>query len=314
MNKKLYLQTFGYPLFVLMLILLAVCVDDVIGLALPVPAALLPLAAGGGKVCYDTLRSVIRSRKITAGLLVVLALIGSVFTGEFMEGAEVSFMMLLGEALEDFSVEKTWNNVRRMMERISHTEYGRQMAPTGEGGSANRLADRFSRYFFPLVLGIGILVGLTTRDIHRVMTIFVIACPCSLMLSSPIAVLTCIGNAAKKGILIADGETVERCGGVRSVSGPVNGIYTADNGLTFGIEKKADIIFTSNDDTALSNALALTRRTRTIIWQNILFFACFVNLAGIVLSGLGYLNPVLGALIHNGSTVCVVLNSLRLLR
>lgn len=314
MNKKIYLQTFGFPAFILLLILLAEWVDGNSTFSLPFSAALLPLIIGGGAVCFDTLHSLIRSRKITSGLLVVLALIGSVFTGEFMEGAEVSFMMLLGEALEEFSMEMTWNNVRRMKEKISYTELGKEIAPSGNGGSANRLADRFSRYFFPLILGIGILVWFSTHDIRRVMTIFVIACPCSLMLSSPIAVLTCITNAGKKGILIADGETVERCGSVKSVSEPMNGIYTADNGLTFGIEKKADIIFTSKDDTALDTALSLTKRARRIIWQNLLIFACCINLIGILLSALGYLNPVLGSLIHNGATICVILNSLRMLR
>lgn len=314
MNKKMVCQTFAYPAFVLALILLAVYIDEILKLNLPFPVSLLPLAVGGGRVCFDTLRGVIRTRRVTAGLLVVLSLIGSVFTGEFMEGAEVSFMMLLGEALEDFSVEKTWENVRRTMEKLSPGKYGQPGALSGDGGSAGRLADRFSRWFFPLILGCGIAAGLITHDIRRVMTIFVIACPCSLMLSSPIAVLTCIGNAAKRGILITDGETVERCGSVRSVSEEKDGIYTADNGLTFGTKKEADIIFTSKDDTALPYVLTLTKRTRTIIWQNILFFACFVNLAGILLSALGLLNPVLGALVHNGSTVCVVLNSLRLLR
>ena len=105
-EHKIYLKAFGFPAFVLLLILLAVLIDEVFALPLPFPAALIPLAIGGGFICYDTLETVWRTRSVTTGILVVLALIGTIFTGEFMEGAEVSFMMLLGEALEDFTMEK----------------------------------------------------------------------------------------------------------------------------------------------------------------------------------------------------------------
>lgn len=311
MKNKLYLHAFGLPAIVLVLIIFAELFED--SSLFPFPPALIPLIIAGGYVCYDTLVTIWRSRKITAGILVVLALIGCVYTGEYHEGAEIAFMMLLGEALEHFAVERTQLTVNLLIRNAS-SDAG-QTIQTGEGGHAGRLADRFSVFFLPLILTIGIVVWLTTRDIRRLMSIFVIACPCSLMLSSPTAVLTCIGNAAKKNILLANGEIVEQCGNIHSVKfDRKKQLYIADNGLTLGASGDADVIFTKNSESSLPYALALTKKARTIIWENILIFAFAVNLTGILLSGLGLLGPVPGALIHNTSSICVVLNSLRLLR
>ena len=315
MDKKIYREAFGFPAFVLLLIVLAVLIDEVFALPLPAPAALVPLAVGGGRICYDTLRDVWRTRTVTTGILVVLALIGSIFTGEFMEGAEVSFMMLLGEALEDFTMEKTRLTADALLSSLPASSKTGGHA-SGEGGNVHRLADRFSRYFLPVILGICAVVFIFTRDISRVMSILVIACPCSLVLSSPAAVLSCVINAARRGILLPDGETVERLGAAKSVQPlPEGGLYRTDNGLTLGCSVDADVIFSEKCTTAsLSCALALAHKARTIILENIILFACLMNFAGITLSSLGLLPMVPGALLHNAATICVLLNSIRLVR
>ncbi|MDO4343897.1 MAG: hypothetical protein Q4C50_03745 [Eubacteriales bacterium] len=344
MNKKLFWEAFRLPVLVLILIVLAVTADEVLALPLPFPAALIPLAVGGGCVLFDALSSLWHTKQITTGILVVLALIGTVFTGEFMEGAEVSFMMLLGEALEDYTMKKTQLTVNELIAAIPADAYDGDSVLLSEKGNVQRLADRFSRYFLPVILGICVLVFFITWDIHRVMAILVIACPCSLVLSSPAAVLPCVGNAARHGIILPDGGTVERCGAAKSVYLDLavsqspgiekavsemehlgltvvprgltsnENLVMTDNGLTIGFHRTADIILTGGDVCALSYTFALTRKARTIILENIFLFACLVNLAGILLSSLGLLSIVPGAILHNASSVCVILNSLRLLR
>lgn len=272
MTKKMFWNAFWIPAAVLVLILFAVLADRIF--SLPFPAALIPLLAGGGFVCASTAREVFETRTVTTGILVVLALIATLFTGEYMEGAEVSFMLLLGEGLEDYAMARGQAVVdsllssltpeaRRGCEDFFHQESGLE-----------QLTDRFSRYFLPVILGICLIVFLLTRDIHRVMSILVIACPCSLVLSGPAAVLASVENAARSEQLWTGGD----------------------------LEKIKDY------------RQRLLKKTRTVIWENILIFACLFNLAGITLSGLGLLPIVLGSVIHNLSTVCVFLNSARLLK
>lgn len=273
MNKKLFWEAFRLPLFTLFLIILAVLADEALLLPLPFPAAIVPLAVGGISVCADALTSLVRTREFGTGLLVVLALIGTVFTGEYMEGAEVAFMMLLGEALEEFAMSRSQNTVDSLLKSVSAKESDTDRFFHQEE-RLNRLTDQFARFFLPLILAVCAVVFIFTRDIHRVMSVLVIACPCSLVLSSPTAVLACVENAARHGV------------------------------------------FSSGRDSAKTQeyADALLAKTRTVILENILIFAFLFNFTGIVLSSLGVLPVVHGALFHNLSTVCVLLNSARMVR
>jgi Cd2+/Zn2+-exporting ATPase len=63
----------------------------------------------------------------------------------------------------------------------------------------------------------------------------------------------------------------------------------------------------------LPGAFALCKRSFGIIKQNIIIFAVLVNIIGVLLSGLGFLNPIAAALVHNASSIFVVMNSSRLL-
>ncbi|MDR0470404.1 MAG: cation-translocating P-type ATPase [Nitrososphaerota archaeon] len=78
-----------------------------------------------------------------------------------------------------------------------------------------RTADKYAKYFTPTILVVGLIVFALTGNILRTAAIFVIACPCALILSTPAAVVASIGNAAKKGILIRNGETLEKMSKVK---------------------------------------------------------------------------------------------------
>ena len=73
-----------------------------------------------------------------------------------------------------------------------------------------RTADRYARYFTPIILALGVVVYIFTGSLLRVAALWVIACPCSLTLATPMAVVASIGNSARKGILIRNGESLER--------------------------------------------------------------------------------------------------------
>ena len=68
---------------------------------------IIPLIIGGFVVIKSTVLATIKKRKVTAGLLVVLALIGTTYVGEYLSGSIVSFMMIFGEFLEDLTMKNT---------------------------------------------------------------------------------------------------------------------------------------------------------------------------------------------------------------
>ncbi len=80
-----------------------------------------------------------------------------------------------------------------------------------------RLADRFAGYYIPVILLLGIAVYWWTRDPLRMAAVFIISCPCALTLATPMAVAASIGNGARKGILIRNGESLQKLSNVDTV-------------------------------------------------------------------------------------------------
>jgi len=93
------------------------------------------------------------------------------------------------------------------------TTFGRviKLVEEAEANRADvqRLADRFSGYFLPIVATIASLTFLVSRDPLATAAVLVVACSCSLALATPIAMLATIGGAAKRGLLIKGGKHIE---------------------------------------------------------------------------------------------------------
>jgi Cu+-exporting ATPase len=95
----------------------------------------------------------------------------------------------------------------------------------GSRAPVQRLADRVSAIFVPVVLGLALLTALlwflATRDpsaaVMHAVAVLVIACPCALGLATPTAVMVGIGRAASRGILVRDAESLERAGSTEVV-------------------------------------------------------------------------------------------------
>lgn len=80
--------------------------------------ALIPMLVGGGFITYGTVIATLETRRVTAGVLVVIALIGTAFVGEYLAGAVVALMMIGGEFLEELTLEKTRNAVRELVRLV----------------------------------------------------------------------------------------------------------------------------------------------------------------------------------------------------
>jgi heavy metal translocating P-type ATPase len=99
-------------------------------------------------------------------------------------------------------------------------------AAQAQKGPTQKIADRFAQYFTPLILTIGASVWFLTHDLMRVMAVFVIACPCALVLATPTAVIASIGNIARRGGLVKGGLTLETAGRVTAVAFDKTGTLT----------------------------------------------------------------------------------------
>lgn len=90
---------------------------------------------------------------------------------------------------------------------------------------AQRLADRVSAVFVPVVIGLAVLVfaawWIATGDpglaLSPAVAVLIVACPCALGLATPIALLVGTSRAAQRGILLTGPDALERAGRIDTV-------------------------------------------------------------------------------------------------
>lgn len=79
-------------------------------------------------------------------------------------------------------------------------------------GKVERVADRYARWFAPIILLTAILTQLLTGNIISTAAVLVISYPCALTLATPIAIVAGLGNSARNGVLIRGGTFLEEVG------------------------------------------------------------------------------------------------------
>lgn len=91
---------------------------------------------------------------------------------------------------------------------------------------AERLIDRFSKYYTPVVLFLAIIVGLISQDLELAVTILVLGCPGALVIGVPVSNVAGIGNGAKQGILFKGSEVITKFSKVDTIMFDKTGTLT----------------------------------------------------------------------------------------
>ncbi|WP_248802360.1 heavy metal translocating P-type ATPase [Pseudomonas sp. MWU13-2100] len=99
-----------------------------------------------------------------------------------------------------------------------------------------RLADRYALLFIPLTLLVAAIAWQISGDPLRALAVLVVATPCPLILAVPIAIMSGISRAARRGILIKDGATLEALAGVKQVFLDKTGTLTSGHARLQSIE------------------------------------------------------------------------------
>lgn len=253
---------------------------------------------------------------IKADVLVSIALIASIITGEIFAAGEVAFIMQIGSLLEELTVAKARRGIEKLVqltprtarilqggeERIVPAEEVRQGAilrvfpgetipvdglitkgqtsidqavmtgeslpvdkaegdevssgtinqfgvfemqatKVGEDSSIQRMirlvksanadkakivgiADRWATWIVVIALTAAIGTWIFSGEIIRAVTILVVFCPCALVLATPTAIMAAIGNATKYGILVREGDALERLSKIQCITFDKTGTLT----------------------------------------------------------------------------------------
>lgn len=267
----------------------------------------------------------VNARELDMNVLMTLAAIGAAAIGQFAEGAVVVFLFSLGNALQAYTLDKTRNSIRTLMELTPNQALvrrnGREMilpveqvrigdivivrpgerlpmdgrvvggastvnqAPiTGESlpvdkqagdevfaGTINergfleievtklsrdntlsriihlieeaqtqrapsqQFVDKFARYYTPLVILGAVLVATVPplvfhQPLHKwfyeALAMLLVACPCALVISTPVSIVSAIGSAARNGVLIKGGAYLEETGALAVIAFDKTGTLT----------------------------------------------------------------------------------------
>lgn len=101
-----------------------------------------------------------------------------------------------------------------------------------------KLGDKVSAIFVPIVICISILTFFISHYVFdiafidaflRSIAVLVISCPCAMGLATPTAIMVGIGRAAKNGILIKGGNTLEKMASIKNIAFDKTGTITSGN-------------------------------------------------------------------------------------
>ena len=288
----------------------------------------------------------LRSFTFDMNFLMTVAVIGAAAIGEWSEGATVAFLFSFGNTLQTYTMDKTRQSIRALMELappealvrrngeeerlpveeimigdliivkpgeriamdgtvVSGLSAVNQATITGESlpvektagdmvyaGTVNehgaleievtriaadstlakimhlveeaqaqkapsqQFVDVFAKYYTPAVLltaaAIMVLPWLLFSQpfapwFYKGLVLLVISCPCALVISTPVSIVSAIGNASRHGVLIKGGAYLEQMGGIRAIAFDKTGTLThgrpvVTDVLTLGEIKEQELL------------------------------------------------------------------------
>ena len=131
---------------------------------------------------------------------------------------------------------------------------------------AEQLVDRFSRVYTPVVVAIALLLAVVPTVVlgasfeewfYRALALLIIACPCALVISTPVTVVSGIGAASRRGILVKGGAALESAGSLKALAFDKTGTLTEGRPVVSRVVALGD----GDEATVVRLAAALERRS-----------------------------------------------------
>lgn len=262
----------------------------------------------------------VRYRRLDMHALVCLTVIGAAAIGEWSEGAAVAFLFALAHRMEEWSIERARKEIAALV--------GRGPALIAEGGHrtapVERWIERFAAIYTPVVTAgaavVAIVPPLVDGDwstwFYRGLFFLVLACPCALVISTPVTMVAALSAAARRGVLVKGAAVLERAAAASTPTQSglaAHGISVATLQSQRARLASADVVLTESDERAIVLLVSHARRAMRVVRQNVAV-SLLTKLAFLISAPFGFAPLWMAVLADTGATVVVTLNGLRLLK
>lgn len=213
--------------------------------------ALMDLSAPEARVKHGDHEELVPVERVTVGTLMIvwpgekIPLDGEVVSGrsdvnqapitgeslpvEKSAGDEVFAGTINGHGALEVTVTRHRENTT--LARIIHLVETAQ----AQRAPAQQFIDRFARWYTPGVIVLAIAVALVPPLLfaapfatwfYRALVLLVVSCPCALVISTPVSIVSALAGAARRGVLIKGGLHLERLAAVRAIAFDKTGTLT----------------------------------------------------------------------------------------
>ena len=286
----------------------------------------------------------LRFARLDMHVLVCLSAIGAGAVGQWAEAAAVAFLFAIAHLMEAWSIERARHAVTTLVghEPGWDDETGHEAAPV------ERWIERFAVIYTPVVTFAAIAVVLVpplfdgdwSTWFYRGLIFLVLACPCALVISTPVTVVAALTSAARRGVLFKGGGPLERVATAKAptlqavaetgvvvecrtqiqhespepaAEQPASPKPPTFSGTAGGKRRRRDVVLTCDHDEDVAFLVSHAKRALRVIRQNV-FLALATKFAVLVAAVFGAAPLWLAVVADTGATVAVTLNGLRLLR
>jgi cation transport ATPase len=261
----------------------------------------------------------LRFRRLDMHVLVCLSAAGAAAIGQWAEAAAVAFLFAIAHLMEAWSIERARHAVSNL---VGH-EPGWGDDSGHESAPVERWIERFAGIYTPVVTIAAFAVVLLPPLVdgqwgmwfYRGLIFLVLACPCALVISTPVTVVAALTSAARRGVLFKGGAPLERVAEARSptrqaVQETGVAIQCRTDPAPIG---RIDVMLTCDHDEDIVFLVNHSKRALRVIRQNVAL-ALATKFAFLIFAVFGAAPLWLAVVADTGATVVVTLNGLRLLR